>query len=248
MTGTNTKEVPRWSLNAQLDVAGTAMSLHPLRLIASLILGFVIIRWIYDGPPVGSIGEFDLRFGLQGPIAQDPWKWMGALLLVALVIGVERLKLTALLIKRPTARDLEWVLYAFGAVMVWSWLASIFAPQGDNQGVATIARLGVAGVIVLIITAAVTEEIVYRGYLAERLGAVFGKRAWARWVGVALSLTIFVVPHVAFFDPSWLVHQLPGAIAIALIAALRRNLIAAMLLHLLVNLPILIPTVAALSS
>jgi membrane protease YdiL (CAAX protease family) len=163
-------------------------------------------------------------------------------LLVAVVFGVERLGPHSLMIRRPTGRDLECVLYAFGIVMAWSWVAGRLAPQRDNDGIATIVGLGVAGVIILIGTAAVTEEVVYRGFLAERLGAMFGRRPWARPLGATLSLVIFVLPHLTFFGPSWLLHQLPGTLAIAGIALFRRNLVAAMLLHLLINLPILIPT------
>ncbi|SDD31036.1 CPBP family glutamic-type intramembrane protease [Auraticoccus monumenti] len=215
------------------------------RRLTGLGLGLVVIAVVYHGPPVDQVAGLDLRFGLTGPLAGDPWKWAGAALLLAVVVGVERLGPASLLLRRPSGRDLEWVLYAFGAFMVWSWGLSLLAPQEDNEGIATIARLGVAGVLLLILTAAVTEEVVYRGYLAERLGALLGRRPWARWVGALLSLAVFVVPHVVFFGPSWLLHQLPGAIAVAAVALLRRNLVAAMLLHLLINLPILVPTVLA---
>jgi len=211
----------------------------------SLLLGGVVVAGVYGGPPVDSVAGVDLRFGLVGPLAGDPWKWSGAVLVVLVVLGVERLGPSSLLIRRPSGRDLEWVLYAFGGVMAWSWLLSLVAPQEDNEGIATIAALGVPGVLVLIISAAVTEEVVYRGFLAERLGALLDPRPWAGWAGAAASLAVFVVPHVAFFGPSWLLHQLPGALAIAGIALIRRNLVAAMLLHLLLNLPILIPVVAA---
>ncbi len=202
-----------------------------------------MILGVYGGPPVDRVGGMDLRFGLAGPLSGDPWKWLGAAALIALVFVVEHRGLHSLLIRRPSGRDLEWVLYAFGIVMVWSWLADRFAPQGDNEGVTAIVDIGIAGVIMLIVTAAVTEEIVYRGFLAERLGALFGRRRWARPLGAVLSLAAFVLPHIAFFGPSWLLHQLPGALAVAAIALLRQNLPAAMLLHLLINLPILIPTV-----
>ncbi len=210
-----------------------------------MTLGAVVIAWVYGGPPVDRLAGVDLRFGLTGPLSGDPWKWLGAALLVAVVLGVERLGAYSLMIRRPSKRDLEWVLYAFGIVMAWSWVAGRLAPQDDNDGITTIVSLGVTGVVILIVTAAVTEEVVYRGFLAERLGALFGRRPWARPLGATLSLVVFVLPHLAFFGPSWLVHQLPGAVAIAGIALVRRNLVAAILLHLLINLPILIPTVAS---
>ncbi|WP_337062555.1 CPBP family intramembrane glutamic endopeptidase [Kineococcus sp. G2] len=222
-----------------------AWSLSRPRLLVSLLLGGVVIAGVHSGPPVDEVAGIDLRWGLTGPAAGDPWKWLGAGLLVAVVLRVERLGTSSLLLRRPSGRDLEWVLYAFGIVMAWSWLIGTLAPQRDNEGVAAIAALGVTGALVLIVTAAVTEEIVYRGYLAERLGALFGRRPYARWLGAAASLTIFTGPHLVFFGPSWLLHQLPGALAIAAIAVVRRNLLAAMTLHLLINLPILIPVVAA---
>ena len=39
-----------------------------------------------------------------------------------------------------------------------------------------------------------------------------------------------------------MLHQLPGALALVLISLIRRNLVATMLLHVLINAPILIPT------
>lgn len=214
-----------------------------IRLVASVILGVGVIVGMYGGPAVDTIAGIDLRFGLTGPQSGDPWKWAGAAALIGVVVLVERRGLSSLLIRRPSSRDIEWVMYAFGAVMVWSWLLSIVAPQKDNDGVATIAALGLGGVMILIVTAAVTEEIVYRGYLAERLGALLGRGAYPRLAGAAASLAVFVAPHVSFFGPSWLLHQLPGTLALAAIALFRRNLPAAMLLHLLINAPILIPTI-----
>jgi membrane protease YdiL (CAAX protease family) len=226
-------------------VSSDAWCLSRPRLLVSLLLGSVVIAGLYGGPPVDEVVGVDLRWGLSGPGAGDPWKWLGAGLLVAVVLRVERLGASSLLLRRPSGRDLEWVFYAFGIVMAWSWLIGTLAPQRDNEGVATIAALGVAGALVLIVTAAVTEEVVYRGFLAERLGALFGRRTYARWLGAAASLAIFTGPHLAFFGPSWLLHQLPGALAIATLAVVRRNLLAAMALHLLINLPILIPVMAA---
>lgn len=221
----------------------SALDMSRKRLLLSLVLGATVIVGIYGRPPDIEIAGLDLRFGSSGPSAGDPWKWFGAALLLVVVVAVERRGLGSLLIRRPTSRDIEWVLYAFGAVMSWAWLIGLIAPQRNNDGIETVIALGVVGVLALIVTAAVTEEIVYRGFLAERLGELFGGGQAARWFGAATSLAIFVLPHLVFFGQSWLLHQLPGAAAIAAIALVRRNLPAAMLLHLLINLPMLIPTV-----
>lgn len=216
-----------------------AWSLSRPRLLASLAVGALVIAFVYKGPPVDEIAGIHLWFGLRGPISGDPWKWIGIALLLAVVFGVERLGLASLLIRWPTWMDINWALYAFGGSMVWAWIASTISPQVNNSGIDIVLQLGVVGILILTVTAAVTEEVVYRGFLAERLGALFGPRRWARWAGAALSLAIFVLPHIAFFGWSWMLHQFPSALAIAAIALIRRNLIAAMLVHLLTNLPIL---------
>jgi hypothetical protein len=89
--------------------------------------------------------------------------------------------------------------------------------------------------------AAVFEEILYRGYPLERLSELTGRR----WVAVALTLPLFVAPHLAFFGPEWLLYQGSGTAMLYILFLWRRNLVANMLLHLCVNLPILIPTIAS---
>lgn len=209
--------------------------------VVALIVGLAIVVLIYDAGARRLVPGLDLSGGLTGPASTTWWKWSGALLLLAVVVLVERRRLASMLLVRPTGGDVSFAVYAFGAAMTWSWLAGTFWPQGQNDGVDAITGLGVGGVLILLVTAAVTEEVVYRGYLAERFGAVLR----SRWAGAAVSLAVFVVPHLIVFGPSWLLHQLAGSLAVVTVALVRRNLWAAMLTHLLVNAPILIPTVLA---
>lgn len=239
MSSTHSRSAVPDQTASPVEARHSAWSLSRPRLLTSLALGAIVIGFVYKGPPVDEIAGIHLWFGLRGPISGDPWKWIGVGLLLAIVFGVERLGLGSLLIRRPSWADIEWALYIFGGAMAWAWLADLIAPQAGNAGIDVVLRLGVVGIVILTVTAAVTEEIVYRGFLAERLGALFGTRRWAPWLGAGLSLALFVAPHLAFFGPSWLLHQFPTALAIAVIAVVRRNLVVAMLVHLLTNLPIL---------
>ncbi|PPG04293.1 hypothetical protein C5E06_05755 [Pseudoclavibacter sp. RFBI5] len=207
-----------------------------------IFLAGLLLFWVvYNGPPVPELAGIDLRLGMAGPASSNAWKWLGALLLIALVLWGERRGLASLLITKPTSKDIEWAFSAFGGVMAWSWIASLVAPQEENSGVATITSMSIAGVLLLIVTAAVTEEVAFRGYLQERLGSLLH----SRWIGAAVSLVIFIAPHVVFFGPSWLFHQLVGTLALVAFTLIRRNLVATMLLHFLINAPILIPTMLA---
>lgn len=47
--------------------------------------------------------------------------------------------------------------------------------------------------------------------------------------------------HLTFFGPSWLLYHASGTVMIYALYLRRRNLPACMLLHFLVNLPILLP-------
>lgn len=92
-------------------------------------------------------------------------------------------------------------------------------------------------VVALVLTTAITEEILYRGYVIERVRELTGRP----WIGVLVSAVVFVAPHVAFFGEQWLVSN---GVSVALLYALyvwRRNLVACMTMHLLGNSLVLVP-------
>jgi membrane protease YdiL (CAAX protease family) len=92
-------------------------------------------------------------------------------------------------------------------------------------------------IIAIILTAAVTEEILFRGYPIERLRELTGKA----WIAVLASFIIFIIPHISFFGLEWLLYHGIGTVLIYVLYVWRKNLLACMLLHFLGNAPILIP-------
>jgi membrane protease YdiL (CAAX protease family) len=101
--------------------------------------------------------------------------------------------------------------------------------------------MSIPAVLALIVSAAVFEEILHRGYPIQRLTELTRHT----WTAVALTLPIFVLPHIAFFGPHWLLYQGSGTAVLYILFLWRRNLIACIMLHLCINLPILIPTIAS---
>lgn len=178
-------------------------------------------------------GVVDL--GSWGPPAVMVWNWAAVACLVIFVTRVERLGWSSLRLVRPTERDIEWAGYLGGLALGWQWLASALLPaNGDEAGGAEqLFALGPAIALALVVTTAVTEEILWRGYVVERLAA---------WVGPALAATVglavFSVSHVAFFGADWLVTNLPGAVALYVLLLWRRNLWAAIFCHFILNIPI----------
>jgi uncharacterized protein len=220
------------------DPADARQGSPPLVRWAVVALGLALAYLpMYLPGALRSVG-FELPIG-GSPIAVLVWNWAATALLVAYVLWGERLSLVSILITRPTVKDVEWAFYFWGAAMTYSWVLGLIRPQQGNDGVETIAALPVAAVLALIVTASVTEEILYRGYPIERITELTGRR----WIGVLVSAVIFSLSHLPFFGVEWLLYQGVSVVLGYVYYLWRRNLVASMLLHLLVNLPILIPTV-----
>lgn len=206
-----------------------------MTVLVGLVLAYLPM-WL---PPLARLAGADL--GVGGPAASIVWNVLAVALLVAYIFGVERRRLDSIRLVRPGGKDLEWALILFGCHMAWTWLARVIRPPPPDEGTATITAMPVLAVLALILSAAVFEEVLYRGYPIERLTELTGRA----WVALALTVPLFVLPHLVFFSPSWLLYQASGTVALFVLFVRRRNLIACMLLHLAINLPILIPTIAS---
>ncbi len=214
----------------------TAAPARPLLPVVALGLGLAYLP-VWAGPVVRALGG-DLPGG--GPLTAVWLNWAAVAVLLSHVLLVERRPLASLLLTRPRSEDLRCAVLLWGLVMGWSWLVGLVRPQPPDAGTATITALPVLGVVALVVTAAITEEILMKAYPIERITDLTGRR----WLGVAVSAAVFVAPHVVFFSPEWLLYQGgAGTLATYALYLRRRNLPACMLLHLMVNAPILIPTV-----
>lgn len=175
----------------------------------------------------------------EGPASAIWVNWTAVVLLLGYVFIIERQGLSSLLMVRPRPGDIEWAFYFFGAFMTYSWVLSLIREQPSNEGTETIVAMPLLAVIALVITAGITEEILFRAYPIERISTLTGHR----WIGALISLAIFITPHLTFFSLDWLIYQGPGTLAIYALYLWRRNLYACMTLHILINAPILIPTI-----
>jgi membrane protease YdiL (CAAX protease family) len=92
-------------------------------------------------------------------------------------------------------------------------------------------------IVALILTTATTEEILFRGYVIERLEELTGRL----WLAVGFSFVVFVIPHIVFFGPLWLLTNGANVVLLYMLYVWRRNLIACMIMHLLGNSLLLIP-------
>ncbi len=179
----------------------------------------------------------NVQIGPDGPPAALIWNWLAVILLLAYILVIERRRLASILLTKPSEKDFEWALWFLGISTTTSWLIYTLFPQGENQGMSELLSYPIPLILGIIITAAITEEILFRGYVIERLREITGQA----WLAIATSFIIFVLPHLTYFGIEWLWYHGIGTIMIYVLYVWRKNLYACMFLHLLGNLPILIP-------
>lgn len=146
--------------------------------------------------------------------------------------------------KTLRTRLLEWILTTLAAVVMGGVI--IFFSQNVRTILsgapepASIAQLKDFPAWVLIpawITGAFTEEVLFRSYPIERLTDLTGKR----WLAGLISLVAFTLLHLFGWD--WihvLTVVLPGGIMLTLFYLWRRNLALNVMIHAIVNSPLLI--------
>lgn len=203
----------------------------PVLVLVGLVIAY-LPTWL---PSAARLVGHDLP--AWGPAGVIVWNWLAVGLLLAHVLGLERLGWESLRLVPPTERDLSIAGYLGGAAALWSWGASFLLPESTraqaDAGQGTLVQLGVLLALALVITTAVTEEILLRGYAVERVGA---------WIGAIpaslIGLAVFSVSHVTFFGPGWLLTHLPGAALLYVLLLWRRNLWAGILAHAVMNIPI----------
>jgi membrane protease YdiL (CAAX protease family) len=180
---------------------------------------------------------FGISIGPEGPPSVIIWNWLAVIGVLVYVIIVEKRTMKSILLTKPKLQDIKLAWYFWGIAMIWYWVINMIAPQPPSEGIDTIINLPIPVILGIVLTTAITEEILFRGYPIERMKELTG----SQWIAVAISFTIFVFPHVQFMGFQWIIYHGIGTVLIYILYIWRRNLLACMFLHLLLNLPILIP-------
>jgi membrane protease YdiL (CAAX protease family) len=174
---------------------------------------------------------------IKGPPSVILWNWLAVLCLLVFILKVEGRDLASISLRPPGTADIQWAFVFWGAATLFNgWLHSV-APPPPSDGLDIVLALSLPLIVALILTTAVTEEVLYRGYSIERLAELTGRR----WLAVAISFSLFVLPHLAFFGPHWILYHGLNVVLLYILYLWRRNLWACMLMHLLGNALLLIP-------
>ena len=171
---------------------------------------------------------------VQALLTREAAWWFYAAVVVTWLFHVERLPLSSIGLRRPT-----WRTFVFGLLGAAALLAvlvihfAVIAPMFHLDPTAAIAERKLILMrpywyrILLVLRAAVVEEILFRGYLIEKVRQLTGSLVLA----VALSVLTFTYAHLS----SWgIVHLIPvfgGGVIFALLYVWRRDLPSNILAH-----------------
>lgn len=161
--------------------------------------------------------------------------WAIALFLIMLVLFWERKPLSSIGIRKLNRKDVLGAIVGFllGGVIIMGTMPIVERTGlgSTEEGVRYLSQFSVGLRMFMVLTAAVTEEIRYRGYLIERLNMLTNRIG----LSTLLSYLLFVALHFYFWGIGGMLQIGLGSIVLYGLYRWRRNLLACILMHTLNN-------------
>ena len=173
---------------------------------------------------------------LPAQVGREGIFWILTLLLLAYVRFIERRPLSSIGLRRPTWKTV--LLGVLGALVMVAGMAAIymviFPALGQSTDEATIDAVRSTPLwfrVALILRAAVFEEILYRGFMIERLTELMR----VRWLAALISVTAFTLAHLGGWAWPHLMIAGFGGIVLTSLYLYRRDLASNMTAHFLTD-------------
>ena len=159
--------------------------------------------------------------------------WVVTVILLALILFWERQSLGSIGMRKMSGRDLLWSIGGFiigiASFLLTMPIINAFGLESTSSGITQLAQVPVALRIAVVVTAGVTEEILFRGYPIERLSSLTGRLG----LGALIAYVTFVLLHIPFWGIGGAIQIGVWSLIITLLYVKRRNLLACMLMHIL---------------
>jgi len=165
--------------------------------------------------------------------------WFLAVAVVLLTLWAEKRPLSSIGWESPTVK-LTLIGVGLGVLLsltvpALSVLSGMMIPSDEAGSIESAVQI--SGFIMLagVITAGITEEILYRGYAMERLLDWTG----SKWISSIISLVFFTVLHISGWNMAHIVGVvIPLGAAMIALYWWKRNLILVIIVHIVINLPL----------
>lgn len=183
------------------------------------------------------IGGFLVRGdSIRADVEREGVFWVLTFLLLAYILLVERRPLSSVGLSLPTWKSAVFGLIA--AIVMVAGMAAIymvvFPALGLSTNEATTASVKATPMwfrVMLILRAATFEEILYRGFVIERLTEL----TRLRWLAALISLTVFTFAHLSGWGWAHLMIAGFGGLILTALYLFRRDLASNMLAHFLTD-------------
>ena len=205
-----------------------ADSLSRKRLSPATYLGLLLAL---IAPFVPSLVD-PMFFGAALTPARVEWgiliHWLNLVALIGVILYAEKLPLTSIGLKRPRWWTFPLGLLA-GAIIinVSGILVSVLKVSSEKNFAALLMSLPFVVRLLIVVTAGIFEEVLFRGYALERLATAFNNK----WAAGAITVVVFTLAHVPAVG---LMHLLPVFIVslfVTLLYLWQRNLVVNMIAH-----------------
>ncbi|RME84314.1 MAG: CPBP family intramembrane metalloprotease [Caldilineae bacterium] len=194
-------------------------------LVIALVLPFIFSYYL------GSVREHvDEADKVVGALARE---WGITFLLLLLIWKWERRPLRSIGVGRMNRGDVMAALGGFvlGALAfaITTPLVSSLGLGSTGAGIAQLARVPVPLRLLIVLTAGVTEEILFRGYPIERMAELTGRLI----TGAGIAYIAFVLLHIPFWGAGGTIQIGTWSLIVTALYVWRRNLPACILMHIL---------------
>ena len=163
--------------------------------------------------------------------------WLLVLSILVITRHGENLTLSSLGLNWPT-RGMVFQAIGIGLLLMLTVpILSIFASSvipGEGSSVETVTQIPWWLMLCSVLTAGITEEILFRGYALERLENLTGNKLFSS----VIALIFFVLVHTGGWNMAHVVGVvMPLGIALILLYWWKRNTVMLMIIHVIINLP-----------
>jgi uncharacterized protein len=177
--------------------------------------------WFWLGLPGGWVWKVVREWGL-------------VIVLLAIVLYWERSPIRSIGVRQFRPSDVLWGvagflagLIAFGVTI--PLVQAIGSGADLAEGVGRVSALPLGVLVLLVVTAGITEEILFRGYPIERLAALTGNV----WLGAIAAYVVFVGLHIPVFGVGGAIQIGAWSLVVTGLYVWRRNLAPCMIMHIL---------------
>lgn len=207
----------------------------------------IIIGLIISIPINFLIGMY---LGWDPSIIFNPWviirglvlQWIIVLILILIIFFWEKKSLKSIGLKKFEKKDVFWGFIVL-VIQVITLFASEFLVKSLNlvsqsSGTANALLLPISLRIFMVLTAGITEEIIFRGYLIEKVNFLTKHLIFS----ALLSYFVFIIFHIPFWGIGGAIQIAIWAIPITILYVKRRNLTTCIIVHLVYDGAILLST------